>query len=127
MNATAICKVLLCHLPLAELLLLQRRSREELVRKNGYDTALLAAQMDGQMEPGVNSTKDNHTAPKDSNETLGQRGTHQPCHQLILQLVVTQRLSPCHIHISYVLSSEMKMGSGTGSGPALQNQRTNLL
>lgn len=27
MNATAICKVLLCHLPLAELLLLRRRSR----------------------------------------------------------------------------------------------------
>ena len=62
----SICKVLLCHLPLAELLLLRRRSREELVHKNGYDIALLAAQMDGQMEPGVNSTKDNHTAPKDS-------------------------------------------------------------
>lgn len=39
---------------------------EELVHKNGYDIALLAAQMEGQMEPGVNSTKDNHTAPKDS-------------------------------------------------------------
>lgn len=34
--------------------------------KNGYDIALLTAQTDGQMEPGVNSTKDNHTAPEDS-------------------------------------------------------------
>lgn len=39
---------------------------KEQEHKNGYDIALLTAQPDGQMEPGVNSTEDNHTAPKDS-------------------------------------------------------------
>jgi hypothetical protein len=36
------------------------------VHKNGYGIALLTAQANGQMELGVGSTKDNHTAPKDS-------------------------------------------------------------
>lgn len=31
-----------------------------------YGIALLVAQTDGQMDPGVGSTKDNQTAPEDS-------------------------------------------------------------
>lgn len=62
----AICKVLLCHPSPVELLLLQEEQRKKEEHKNGHDIALLTAQTDGQMEPRVNSTKDNHTAPKDS-------------------------------------------------------------
>lgn len=51
-----------------ELLLLQRRSREGsgTWKWVWYGIALLVAQTDGQMDPGVGSTKDNQTAPEDS-------------------------------------------------------------
>lgn len=43
--------------------------------KHGYDIALLIAQIDGQMEPRVNSTKDNHTA---AGAFMRPQGRHSP-------------------------------------------------
>lgn len=65
MNTMAICKVLLCHPPW-NYCFSRGGAGEKEEHKNGYDIALLTAQTDGQMEPRVNSTKDNHTAPEDS-------------------------------------------------------------
>lgn len=66
MNTTTICKVLFCHLPRNYCFSRGGAEGKEQEHKNGYDIALRTAQTDGQMEPGVNSTKDNHTAPEDS-------------------------------------------------------------
>lgn len=102
--------------------------------KNGYDIALLTAQTDGQMEPRVNSTKDNHTAPEDFGDL--KIGTHQPyqpadplAHGDIEEAQPTcSHFSNCkHSRVLRVSHLEMKMGSETGSGPALQNRRVNLL
>lgn len=65
MNTMAICKVLLCH-PRGIIASPEEEQGKKEEHKNGYDIALLTAQTDGQMEPRVNSTKDNHTAPEDS-------------------------------------------------------------
>lgn len=43
----------------------KEKQGKEQEHRNGYGIALLTAQADGQMEPGVNSTKDNHTALED--------------------------------------------------------------
>lgn len=53
-------------------------------QKNGYDIALLTAQTDGLMEPGVNSTKDNHAAPEDSMRPQDGEALTNPTSQLTL-------------------------------------------
>lgn len=90
MRATAICKVLLCH-ALWNIASPEEEQGKEQEHKNGHDIALLTAQMDGQMEPGVNSTKDNHTAPKDSMRPQDREALTNPTSHLILQLKVTSR------------------------------------
>lgn len=87
------------------------------------------------MEPRVNSTKDNHTAPEDS---MRPQDRHSPPYQpadLVAQgdreeaqpYTVFTFLKFCKHSSAQGQPSRMKMGSGAGSGPALQNQRTNLL
>lgn len=115
----------------------EEEQRKEQEHGNGYGLVLLVAQADGQIEPGVSSTKDYQAAPADSGDHR-HRGTHpssQPTDPTARGQADEARLRTTFTLLTFTSTvvghwgeaSEMRMGGGRGNRPALQNQRRSLL